>query len=488
MVQYIPGPETLLAPAAQQITEGVLNFINPHRQFQQAVQAALAQNPEVAQHFANLEASSPGLLRSLGIGKLASVPATPEKQFELRNREAIIAGKEAQLGAQTAQSIFTSDQIQRALAMFQQDPSIGFDAALKMTTGETSSERAVSKLKGQQAEAGTAAMQIPGIYAAAGQRAATGQTPGEAAKDQFTSDTINLAQELLANGPEVTIQNFLDNKYNNKQLLAIFGTPLGEALNQQLDFLNNQYRIGIMAGRGDDAMERLKLAQAFSLLTRLQNPNIGMTDVQRFLEDPDAAIAARDTANIAPGDSGLAAIGQELGRMNTGTRSKILTDLDRDLVAQVTALGASSKNKDTAGENGDAARGLIVSAIDKILAQKAAISGGPRYRATFEEVPRGPLDRPGKDFLPRINRKEMVIRGPDGKQVSIDVASQASTIPTVNKQIPDSLATLMKRTYDAAKTPGEKQALYSRWIAEEPENATEIQQILGIKPPLTPKK
>lgn len=464
MVQYIPGPEQILAPAAAQITEGVLNFLNPHRQFQMAVQESIARNPEIAQHFANLEAASPGLLKNLGIGRLASIPATPERQFEIANREQILGGMEAKLGAETAASKFNAQNIQQALQLIQQDPSIGMDAALKLATGQTMAERSVSGLAGDVAEAGRAQLGVPGIYAAAGTRAATGARPGELAKEQLLSQAIGKAQEMMQIGPQTTMQKLLRNEYNNEELMAIFSTPLGDAVKTQMDFYMDQLRIGLMAGRQDDAMERLMETQAFALFNAIKDPTLSVQDIMNFrrgIAPPE--IAAKVQAGIT--------------RLQAGDVNDVVSRNRRDLVSLYARFLES--NKTLKGEKGDESRRLLVQEIDQILDVNSKMPGGRRYTAAYESVPRGsylganPPENRG--ILPRFDVKEIVFRGPDGKVVQPGEAlgAGASLAPKSEQSGgPGGGATLtpdqVKRAQDYFKSlpDSSKAAQKARWQTE----------------------
>jgi hypothetical protein len=464
MVQYIPGPEQLLAPAAAQITEGVLNFLNPHRQFQQAVQASIAQNPEIAQHFANLEASSPGLLRNMGIGVLAGIPATPEREFEIKNREQIIGGKEAQLGAETAKGLYTTDQINNALGYVQANPGVRIDQALQLLTGQTASERAIKSEEAIQAPLKTAALES-GL-------------PVQQAEDKFKMESLGAAQELIQAGPEITMQKFLNDEYSNKQLLGIWGSPLGESLKQQLNFYNDQLRIKLMSGRADDAFDRLKYGRAFDLFTKLNDPNLSIDDVMRYLNRQPGEVA--DST-----DPATAAIQQGLGRLNTGAISSTIQSMDKDVTAAlINFKNTEGKNSPTKGPAGDDARALIVKQIDDILDQKSKLPGQQRYKASYEVVARS--------FA--RDKKELVFRGPDGKIVGPDKAlgtaggsNEANTPPSSSSTVKDELNSQQLNSFksELAKYPteGERQAQLARWKATAPPAQwKQLAAFLGVKP------
>lgn len=491
MVQYIPGPEQLLAPAAQQITEGVLNFINPNRQFQQAVQAQLAQNPEIAQHFANLEASSPGLLQSLGIGRLASIPPSPEKEFELKNREAIVKGREAQLGAQTAGAVYTQQDIQNALQYVSENPNIRIDQALQRLTGQTTSERLIKQEEATQAPLKTAAMKS-GL-------------PVQQAEDQFRLESFNAANDLLQNGPEVSMQRFLappdKGGYTNRQILGITSSPFWPAIKAQLDFQNDRYRIALMSGRQDDAMERLREANAFKLFTELADPNITLEGVKRVIGRGPGEV-------IDPADTEGKAIEAGISRLNNKQKEDLLSDLNKNLTATLIRIQSSQSSKDTQGEKGDAFRALTTQELNDLLARKARIMGTKPFTVSW-----GPAtvvrSKPGEPYKegPRnrifSNPKDLVFRDPEGRIVSGEQAllntpspSTTPTPPPASKDtssttsktgkealgpLPPTMLNAMVADYNRASA-GEKAAMLARWRTEAPADAIrQIEAAIGVK-------
>lgn len=140
-VSYIPGPEQLLAPAAAQIAEGLQKYLQPQKEFQQRMQQAIGQNPALMGQLADVEYEAPGTLQRLGFGALgvtiASLPPSPQKQFQVQNREKIVRGATAKLEADTAEAEDAPEKLERDKAEHTQ----------RMQSGEQSIRRGAQVLE-----------------------------------------------------------------------------------------------------------------------------------------------------------------------------------------------------------------------------------------------------------------------------------------------------------------------------------------------------
>lgn len=164
-ISYIPGPEQLLAPAATQISEAVVNYMRPDLKFQRAMQMQLGQNPALIQQFADVEANAPGTLARLGFGQLGSMISQTSQSAvgrgEAAQRPGAAANAVSAQEADTAKNMYTADNIKTAAALVREKPELAFDAALRLVSGETAAERSqnedkatVSKLTTDQIEQG----------------------------------------------------------------------------------------------------------------------------------------------------------------------------------------------------------------------------------------------------------------------------------------------------------------------------------------------
>jgi hypothetical protein len=99
-ISYIPGPEQLLAPAVDTIAKGVLKFLNPNRDLQFAVRGAMATNPELLQHMADIEGNNPGTMAKLGLGPLSDIIGSVSQSAGALTEKALRPGA---AGAATAQ-------------------------------------------------------------------------------------------------------------------------------------------------------------------------------------------------------------------------------------------------------------------------------------------------------------------------------------------------------------------------------------------------
>jgi hypothetical protein len=144
-IQYIPGPEQLLAPVAATIGEAVGRMINPNFQFQQGMRQALATNPGLIQQLADIEAMAPGTLGNLGFGNLTGTigktPQSAESEFKQKNRGKIQENAAANLQADTATATLTADQAVKMADMMKADPKLSAENALLKITGETETQR-----------------------------------------------------------------------------------------------------------------------------------------------------------------------------------------------------------------------------------------------------------------------------------------------------------------------------------------------------------
>ncbi len=218
-VTYIPGYEAQLGPALANIGASLGAILKPNQALQLSLRDAFAKDPALLQRFADMEAASPGVLRSLGFGK----------------------------GADIASSV---------------PESIGSLVTRGLRPGVE------------------AALQNPEIIATAGEHAVTGLTAGQQAQDVYELGAFRKAREFFQANPKVSIQDILTGKIDPQTAYALQKSGAGTFLGFQLQNYINQQDIDArtrLAKANDvsslqDAVAKAKVSQAFS---RYQTTNAG---------------------------------------------------------------------------------------------------------------------------------------------------------------------------------------------------------------------
>jgi hypothetical protein len=371
-ISYIPGPEALLAPAAQQIASGLERFINPNLQFQRQMQAALATNPALIQQLADLESNAPGLLQQMGFGELgnsiANVPQSIQAMIQQGSRGAVT----------------------EAL----RDKSNVDIAATRAVTGQTPTEISTDKVRKLLAEKGYAAMEDPEVAAYVG-RASVGYKPGDVASDKYQEQTFTKGLQMLSEGPDVTISKFLNNEYSPSELNAIFATPMGQALSAQLGIYSDRIRAAAMKDNKSETLAKLYQAEAFQL-----SRDTGVYDLPAAL----GVVTGKTTRDNATPEAKK--IFDAIDQMKAEKKAERIANNSKNISIQ---LNAYQKAKD------DETRKGIVTAIDEMLNANTTF-GAPRYRAVFEQTESKMFPGPSKN---------MVFKDPFGNTVPAEVAVAA---------------------------------------------------------------
>lgn len=166
MVQYIPGPESTLGPAFQQIAEGITKFFKPNLAFQMQMRDTLARNPQLIQHLADVEALAPGTLQNLGFGALGGIiqqtPESPAANVARTERATIGDTQRQQVQGEALKTKLDITKLQTATKILgdPEQAQVAKDAALQLLTGQTEAQRETAtagaqtaKVKATEAEA-----------------------------------------------------------------------------------------------------------------------------------------------------------------------------------------------------------------------------------------------------------------------------------------------------------------------------------------------
>jgi hypothetical protein len=363
-IQYIPGPEALLAPAAATIAQGVAKFLNPNRQLQFKVREEMATNPDLIQKLGDLESGNPGLMHQLGLGPIADVissvtPSTKELIDRATQPDApatAVARQKAEktgADAQTAKNMMTGDIIKKAGDIMAADPSISFDAALQTLTGQTASQRTVSKAE-EKVRVETANKQLEGL-----------QRAGQIPKDLKTIDWKAEATDFL-NG------NF---KEKGAVFAAYFGNPdTGKTFQEAIDGVKQERQIAaskaLAALHGDKSVDNFRTQKAFQEYEK--SGGVGTLDSwQSFLFDPEAQQRARELAGGAATPANQS--DRDLLNIAKVTKQQVDTDKLKDIATLNNKIAAQMKTMDTSVS--DQARQVAIDGLNMLLKQRGAMGG-----------------------------------------------------------------------------------------------------------------
>lgn len=349
-VSYLPGFEQQLAPAAAQLAAGLERFINPNAGFQRVAQAQILQNPQIAQQLADLEKLAPGFLQGLGLGGLSEhISAVPQ------SLDAMIAA-----GARPA------------VAEVLRDKSMVREGAIKTVTGQTSTQLDAGTLSKKFTELGMKALEDPEVAAFVG-RKTLGYEPGAVAKDKFEASTLGTAAQMLAEGVDINIKKFLNNEYTPEQLTAIYSTPMGKALDAQLEVYMNNIRAKAAKDSKGDTLEKYYQGRAYDL-----SKLTGTFDMPAALQ----VVKGEVTPTTATGDAKK--IYDKLAQMNAEDRGNYIRKFDEDIALAMTRFGNVKEGKGVDKKQAQSTREGIVRQINSLLEGRTP-AGVPKY--TVEYVP-----------------------------------------------------------------------------------------------------
>lgn len=402
-IQYIPGPEQILVPAAEQISQGLAKFLNPAKDLQIATQRAMATNPELIQHMADMEASAPGTLHGLGLGPIADlvsmIPQSAAGAAEVAARPGAAKEAVAQQGARTATATTTAatatlnaDVVKNAAKIMSADPSISFDTALRTLTGETAAGREATKREAQ-VKTEQAKQTLAQIQRARG-------LPEDLSKVDWTSEARDFLDGNLS-GAAATAY------FGNRDTQEAFSTAIHGVLTQrQLDAQK-----ALAAQRGDKSVDNFRTQKAFQEYEK--SGGVGNLDSwQKFLFSPEAQDKARALMSGAAKPANQE--DRDLLQIAKVTKTQIDTDKLRDITSVNDKIATQMKRVDTAAS--DQEREVGIQGLNELLKQRANL-GGLKVTATYND--RG-------FWLPgRVEYKT-----PDGRMVDEAVVNAVIADPT----------------------------------------------------------
>jgi hypothetical protein len=370
-IQILPGPDAVLNPAIAGLGQAIDKFLNPNRDLQRSVQAAMATNPELLQHMADLESGNPGTFAKLGLGPVADLissvgPSTHEiVDTALQPGAAATAiakqgAEKATAQAQTAQAGLTGDIVKKAGNIMAQDPSISFDTALRTLTGQTGTGRTAEQMK-NQVEIGSGQKTLEAL-----QRA--GQLPKDLSQVDWTGKATD----------------FLNGHLSGSEASAYFGNPdTSKAFTEAIDGVKQQRQLdaqkAIAALHGDKSVDNFRTQKAFQEYEK--SGGVGTLDTwHKFLFDPEAQDRARNLMNgsVQPAnqeDRDLKSIAQV-------TKQQVATDKLRDITTLNNNINTAMKRVDTAGS--DQEREVAIQGLNQLLSQRSQF-GGMKVQASYND-------------------------------------------------------------------------------------------------------
>jgi hypothetical protein len=206
MALMLPTIGEQLGPGLNTLIEGINHAINPDYKFQQAMKAQLATNPQLVKSLADLEVQAPGTLKGLGFGSLVKllqgVPESPEGAFQRTSSADILAGKQAELGANTTAAKLSTNQHALVLKALSNpdDPSLAHAYVERVLTGENPEERAATAARARQetAIAQYKEAELPGLL----EQVKSKQTQLESFMNNYPklkdADPVDLINDVMA--------------------------------------------------------------------------------------------------------------------------------------------------------------------------------------------------------------------------------------------------------------------------------------------------
>jgi plasmid stability protein len=370
-ISYIPGPDQTINAAIDNLGTALDKFMNPNKQLQLAVRNAAALNPELLQHMADIEAINPGTMSNLGLGPVGDVIAAVKPSAAALTEQAIrpgaastaVAQQAAQgkvAGSQGATADVQAQTAKSALALIKADPSLSYDAAVKMVTGQTGTGRKV-----EQAQSDVAI---------------------EQSKNQLQQikRARNLPDDLTQVNWVQEARDFMDNKDGMGQVAtAYFGNAdTREAFTAAISAETNRRQLEaakVMAAmRKGETIDNFKIQNAFREYQR--NDSAGTVDAwMKLLYEPDAQARAKGLMDgtIKPANQ------DDRDLLATAKAQKL--DFDTSKLSEITRVNsiiASQINKINTVPDKDIPP--LIDGLNQALAKRSAM-GGKKIQAKYEE-------------------------------------------------------------------------------------------------------
>lgn len=397
MVTYIPGYEALLAPAAQQITDGVVKLLQPNKDFQEQMRAAVATNPQLLQQLADVEAQSPGLLSGLGFGPLgeqvAQVPESAQSQIQRQNRGRIVKGAERDLDIDEASGDIKLRTLESAAKLLATNAGMDEDAARALIGIPSRTQERVQEA------------QLTTVEAEAGVAGDVATAKGAAARD--TTEALERRKTLLGNAwaelPNIgevdlrqTAKDFLDNKITDMSTIyAIQSVPeTAQVFNMQVQNLQQQRAQDAQAllasqrDTGFDSYARQKAYMMFDTSENAGSVNSWMDYLfnQDTRENMDAILAKPPTERTIQ-ERELVEVHEANTRIQSDASLESVRAFTGAIGSAISHVNSAVKGRDPKDvKPDDAAIVPFISEINQTLESRARITG-KAYKAQWGEIP-----------------------------------------------------------------------------------------------------
>jgi hypothetical protein len=363
-IQIIPGPGAQIGQAAGEIVTAIDKFMNPNKDLQFAVRNAAATNPELLTHLADMESQNPGVMSRLGLGPVADIISSVAPSVQGIQQQALKPGAAAEAVAgqqvKTGQANLTADVVKTVSKIMLADPSIRFDAALRLATGQTGAERTTEQAKAAVASPASQ-RQIEAL-----QRA--GKLPADMSQVNW-KDKAN---------------EFLNGKLDGGEVTAYFGNPdTSKAFQEAIDAIKQERQLAASlaaaARRGDNSIDNFRTQKAFQEYQR--SGGVGNLDVwQKFLFNPEDQQRAKQlmTGQVKPSTP------EDQALLNIANVTKEQVDIDK--ISNITKINdqLNQQIKKVQTAQGDQEREVLINGLNQMLDQRAAL-GGMKVKASYND-------------------------------------------------------------------------------------------------------
>lgn len=482
-INYVPGDEAILGPAFTQLADKLADFINPSRKFSNAVMAGISNNPKLLQEFADIGATNPELLHSLGLGKLAQVPASAEAEFQAMNRPEIVQLKTDQLGLERDKIGLNKSVMGAATKLISDpnvDPKFKADLGRRFLQMDDTDTAKITEETAKQATLTTAQKEREGTIKAA-------QMPAELAEAELAARSGAAALSFLKSGTGVDFEKFVNEEYTPDELLGMFRIPeFKEALQYQLQnniaLLRNEY-----SETGDDvSLKRVNLTYA---LKKMQDLNVpapvqvylkyttgdGVDIAQAAMKKPEAQRSEEEKQLIEIYKREIA-----LGEDEKQKQKLIALDKVKMHYAAYMSTLAKNQSAEVRGEGGEGGRMMTINSMNEALREAARYGKGEPYKVEYRPF----KEDAGSSWYNRWVDQDRVFKFVDanGKEVTYEqVISGNDNIRTTpppdttksktdtTKAAPalsDAEVAAVQAAIDKFKTPGEREAAKAKLISQ----------------------